>query len=144
MHVTVASERRWRIAPSWVARLLRFVAGRAPGLPRSTELSVALVGLKRSAELNRRYRRRNSPTNILSFHLAHRGSPLLGELILCPPRVADEAPQYGRTVREHAGRLLIHGFLHLRGFDHRATADRIRMERRERFLWKAWLQSHRS
>jgi len=132
-------------APS--AGEIRVWAGAALGRrARGRELAVRLVGARESRRLNARYRGCDEPTNVLSFpvagHLAHRvrlarqgsvtlGPSPLGDLVLCSPIVASEARRQGKSVRAHWAHLIVHGTLHLVGFDHEQPLDARRMERRE-------------
>jgi probable rRNA maturation factor len=101
------------------------------------ELSVRLVGQRESRTLNARYRRRDKPTNVLSFPAADaqdaRGSTPqpLGDLVICPDVLRAEARAQGKSVRAHWAHLVVHGTLHLVGYDHERTRDAARMERRE-------------
>ena len=97
---------------------------------RGGELSILVVGPARSRSLNRRYRRRNHATNVLSFPAAERGR-CLGDLVICPQVLRREARAAGLAERAHWMHLVIHGALHLIGYDHERAADARRMEQRE-------------
>jgi probable rRNA maturation factor len=103
---------------------------------RGRELSVLVVGPARSRSMNRRFRARNYPTNVLSFAPATPG-PLLGDLVICPQVLQREARAQGKAVRAHWMHLVIHGALHLIGYDHARPRDARRMERREVRLLRA-------
>jgi probable rRNA maturation factor len=93
-----------------------------------------VVGAARSRSLNALYRRRDQPTNVLSFSGAGQhpdGRHYLGELVLCAPVVAREARVQGKTPQSHWAHLTIHGVLHLLGFDHERQGEAQKMERRE-------------
>lgn len=85
------------------------------------ELSIRLVDETESAELNNDYRGKNYPTNVLSFPFE---SPvplepiLLGDLVLCVPVVEREAAEQEKTINDHWAHLIVHGCLHLLGYDH--------------------------
>lgn len=136
MRIEVVAERRWGVSAAWVRRILAVGWRHVPGRRSSLALSVALVGRAMSAKLNARYRRTPGPTNILSFPLASSSdrTGLLGEIILCVPVVRAEAKRYGRPFRQQAALLLLHGLLHLHGYDHRQPSERQRMERLEHRL----------
>jgi probable rRNA maturation factor len=101
------------------------------------ELGVCTVGEAESAQLNARFRGRDKPTNVLSFPAAPLpaaaadGPPPLGELVICPRLLEAEAREQDKTLRAHWAHLVVHGTLHLAGYDHVRTADARRMERRE-------------
>ena len=133
VHLRRATRRGW--VPGTAA--LRHWASLALGRQaRGRELSVLVVGSARSRSLNRRYRQRNYPTNVLSFAPAAPG-PLLGDLVICPEVLQREARAQGKAVRAHWTHLVIHGALHLIGYDHARPVDARRMERREVRLLRA-------
>ena len=85
------------------------------------EVSIYIVEEDESQELNAQYRGRDYPTNVLSFpaDIAEEvGVPLLGDLVVCAPVVEREAQEQGKTLQAHWAHMLIHGTLHLVGFDH--------------------------
>lgn len=110
---------------------------------RSAEVSVLLVGDKAMRTLNRQYRGKDRTTDVLSFPLRdgrfNRIQPhVLGDLVLSLPAAARQAKAAGETCHVEIERLLVHGYLHLLGYDHeRSRAEASRMEGRERRLRKA-------
>lgn len=123
------------------------VATREPGLPGAgqieawaraaleglseAELTIRLVSREESADLNRRYRHRAGPTNVLSFPAdlpPGVDSALLGDVVICAPLVADEAAAQGKDVAAHWAHLVVHGVLHLRGYAHDGDEEAERME----------------
>ncbi|HCS62926.1 MAG TPA: rRNA maturation RNase YbeY [Cellvibrio sp.] len=85
------------------------------------EVSVYIVDEDEGQELNAQYRGKDYPTNVLSFpaDIAEEvGVPLLGDLVVCAPVVEREAQEQGKTLQAHWAHMLIHGTLHLVGFDH--------------------------
>jgi probable rRNA maturation factor len=102
---------------------------------RGGELAVRVVGLSESRRLNARYRGRDRPTNVLSFPVSGATLPAaarpLGDLVICPRIVRDEARRQRKTVRAHWAHLVVHGALHLIGYDHEQPREARRMERRE-------------
>ena len=93
-------------------------------------LSVRVVGRARSRSLNAHYRRKNKPTNVLSFGGAGDapdGRHYLGELVICAPVVAHEARVSGKPLRAHWAHMTVHGVLHLMGFDHEAAQEAAKM-----------------
>jgi probable rRNA maturation factor len=102
----------------------------APG----RELSVLLVGERRSRTLNARYRGRDKSTNVLSFpapQVTTRSAGALGDLVICPAVLRVEAREQRKDVRAHWAHMVVHGLLHLLGYDHERERDAQRMERRE-------------
>lgn len=85
------------------------------------EVSVYIVDEDESQELNSQYRGKENPTNILSFPAdipEEVGIPLLGDLVICAPVVEREAQEQQKTVDAHWAHMLVHGSLHLLGYDH--------------------------
>lgn len=106
-------------------------------------LSISLVTDAAIRKLNREYRDRDKPTDVLSFPLdapldaprAGDGAPrLLGDVVISVPTARRQAAAYEATPQRELERLLIHGILHLLGHDHHRRAERARMQREERRL----------
>jgi probable rRNA maturation factor len=142
MSVRVAGPPRG--APRFDRRLLARRARRllaALALPRA-ELSLALVSDDAIAALNTAHRRKRGPTDVLSYsllegaHAAQRGA-LLGDVVIGVGVAARQAREVGHSLNDELLRLLIHGVLHLLGFDHERPNDARRMRAKERALWKA-------
>lgn len=96
-----------------------------------TEISVRLVGSEEMATLNRTYRGKDGPTNVLSFPAdlpPELELPLLGDIVICAPVVRREAAQQGKTETAHWAHMTIHGTLHLLGFDHIEDSEAATME----------------
>ena len=108
---------------------------------RNRELSVRVVGRAESRKLNAHYRGKDYPTNVLSFPATPLPAPLartaetqqpLGDLVICPQVLRHEAREQQKSLRAHWAHLVVHGALHLIGYDHeRSAGDARRMERRE-------------
>jgi len=92
-------------------------------------ITIRIVSESESAELNKRYRKIDKPTNILSFLIE--GSPLIGDLILCHPIIKEEAKEQNKEIISHYAHLVIHGYLHLLGYDHENDKESIKMEAKE-------------
>ncbi|TAK00638.1 MAG: rRNA maturation RNase YbeY [Candidatus Manganitrophaceae bacterium] len=106
------------------------------------EMGIIFVNDRRIRIYNREYRKKDKPTDVLSFPMREGvGGALhphfLGDVMISLERSAEEALEYGRSRREQLLILLIHGTLHLLGYDHeRSPAEERRMQRRERLLFK--------
>jgi probable rRNA maturation factor len=125
-----------RVSAGWLpgAHDLRRWAGAALGRRAAgREISVLLVGPARSRALNARYRGRDRPTNVLSFRAAGavQDCGVLGDLVICPAVLRAEAQAQRKSARAHWAHLVVHGVLHLAGYDHERERDARRMERRE-------------
>jgi rRNA maturation RNase YbeY len=135
---------RGRRAPALAGRLGRSARRllRALRLP-DAELSLVLVSDREMRALNRRWRGRDRSTDVLSF--AQREGPggapdgVLGDVVISVDTARRQAAERGSTLAREADRLLIHGLLHLLGYDHeRSEAEARRMRRRELSLAR-WL-----
>jgi probable rRNA maturation factor len=111
---------------------------REAGVSRATEITVRVVDADESRTLNRDYREKDKPTNVLSFpnelpdFLRDQFEVLpLGDLVICAAVVLDEAAEQDKTTRDHWAHLTVHGILHLLGFDHINDTDAEEMEAKE-------------
>nr|WP_249365801.1 rRNA maturation RNase YbeY [Pseudoalteromonas sp. NEC-BIFX-2020_002] len=102
-----------------------------------SELSIVIADEAQSQQLNNDYRGKDKPTNVLSFEFeAPPGIdiPLVGDLIICPAIVLAEAIEQEKTFHDHFAHMVIHGCLHLLGFDHIKDEDANEMESIEKQL----------
>lgn len=98
------------------------------------ELVIRLVDTDEGSELNRTYRGKSGPTNVLSFPFeAPPGVPMehLGDLVVCVPVVQREAAEQGKPVEAHFAHMVVHGTLHLLGMDHQNDTEAEAMEELE-------------
>lgn len=149
LEIAVEADEEWDSSRSW-KQLVRNAAEAAiaesafPQLTSSdrlVEISVRLTGDKEVQSLNAQWRGKDKPTNVLSFPMAESddlqgtnvAGPelLLGDIILARGVCEAEAADKGVTVEQHATHLLIHGTLHLLGYDHHEEDDAADMEARE-------------
>jgi probable rRNA maturation factor len=94
---------------------------------RPSQATIRIVGRREGRRLNRIFRRKNYATNVLSFPYGNGR----GDLVLCHPVIAREARAQGRALAAHYAHLVLHGLLHLRGYDHEKKREAERMERAE-------------
>ncbi|MGE0581408.1 MAG: rRNA maturation RNase YbeY [Steroidobacteraceae bacterium] len=119
-----------------MSRWARAALGRRGG---GRELAVRIVAPRESRRLNAAWRGKDRPTNVLSFPAPPlpAGTPQadverpLGDLVICAAVVRDEAREQGKPLAAHWAHLVVHGALHLVGYDHVDDSDAARMERRE-------------
>lgn len=106
-----------------------------------SELSIELVGDRRMRRLNHTYRHKDRSTDVLAFAMRECHSPhtgLLGDVVISVPTAQRQALEAGRSLEEELVVLLIHGVLHLCGYDHeRSEQEAARMRRRERAILKS-------
>ncbi|MEN6587606.1 MAG: rRNA maturation RNase YbeY [Sulfuricella sp.] len=96
-------------------------------LEGDAEVTVRLVDEQEGRELNREYRGKDYATNVLSF-VYQQEFPCQGDLVLCTPVVSREAEEQGKSVEAHYAHLVVHGMLHLQGYDHENEDDALAME----------------
>ena len=107
--------------------IFRAIADEA--LPSDYELSVAFVPASAMQKFNLMYREKNEPTDILSFPLDEKK----GEIYICPSETRRMAPEFDRSYDNFLNFLFIHGCVHLKGYDHGATMERIEDKIRAKF-----------
>jgi probable rRNA maturation factor len=91
------------------------------------DLSIVLVGRKKIRELNRSYRKEDRATDVLSFEYN-----TLGEIVFCPEMIRKNAEKFNSTFKKELARVLIHGILHLLGYNHeRSVAEAKKMNKKE-------------
>ena len=102
---------------------------------KSVEISIRIVDEEESQLLNKQYRSKDKPTNVLSFPMEIPEELLnkldvimLGDLVICAPIVEKEAKSQGKEPNAHWAHMVIHGILHLQGFDHVLESDAQEME----------------
>ncbi|MGM0874309.1 MAG: rRNA maturation RNase YbeY [Bacillota bacterium] len=120
-----------------VEDLLQFAA-EVEEITQDAELSVTFVTNERIQEVNREYRNKDQPTDVISFALEEMGEgeieivgleqpPMLGDIIISIPRAKEQAIEYGHSFIRELGFLAVHGFLHLLGYDHMNDEDEKEM-----------------
>jgi len=142
------------VSRSWLGRTAEAVLAAAGA--GAAELSLVLVSDRRMRALNRRYRKKDRPTDVLAFPQLERHSAktswlrkpqalpggmsrtlpmLLGDVVIAMPTAKRQAKDLGHDIREEVTRLLVHGVLHLLGYDHeRSERDAQRMAQRENMI----------
>jgi probable rRNA maturation factor len=136
---------RWAQAASAVTPAARTEKKSLPRVDKELALTIRVVGAAESRRLNRTWRNKDKPTNVLSFPAAPlspgtNGEPPrfpakefseLGDLAICAPVVAREAREQGKSLQAHWAHMVVHGVLHLLGYDHETNRDAEVMEARE-------------
>ncbi len=122
-----------------VREIRRWALAALEGADVRGELTVRIVGEEESAALNERYRGKAGPTNVLAFPGADAPGvdadgelAPLGDLVICAPVVAREAREQGKSLAAHWAHMVVHGALHLLGYDHDTEPAADSMEGRER------------
>ncbi|MBD1382107.1 rRNA maturation RNase YbeY [Metabacillus arenae] len=109
-------------------------AAEVENVPQDAELSVTFVTLSRIQEINKEYRGKDRPTDVISFAMEEQGEgeievqgvdmpPMLGDIIISIEKAAEQAEEYGHSFMRELGFLAVHGFLHLLGYDHETNEE---------------------
>ena len=130
---------QFMVTPEGVPRGRKLERWVLAALPRHDETIVTLrvVGEEEGRQMNRDYRGKDYATNVLTFAL-HEGEerlpgmPLIGDILLCAPVVEKEAQEQGKALEAHYAHLVVHGMLHLQGYDHQDDEEAEAMEALER------------
>jgi probable rRNA maturation factor len=132
--------RHWRKQPraGIIVKKAISAAAKVASTPRA-ELAIVLSDDSAIRALNRDWRGKNAPTNVLSFPAQASGKAALpslyiGDIVIAYQTTAREAVAEGKPFRHHLAHLAVHGFLHLIGYDHETERDAQRMERLERAI----------
>ncbi len=120
--------------------LINKTKGKIPSLPFSVmkdailgknySLSLIFIGEKKSLELNRTYRKKNKPANVLSFPYSKKD----GEIFICIAVAKRQAGDFERTWQDFVGFLVIHGMLHLKGMDHSSIMSKAESKYEKKYL----------
>ncbi|GEK89058.1 probable rRNA maturation factor [Alkalibacterium putridalgicola] len=124
---------------AWMEDLLQFAAAKL-SIPENAEISVTVVDDQKIREINREYRNKDAVTDVISFALEDDEDIFmtldmeegeiprdLGDIFLSYDKAVEQAEEYGHSVDRELGFLLVHGFLHLNGYDHMTETDEKEM-----------------
>ncbi|WP_409297619.1 rRNA maturation RNase YbeY [Peribacillus sp. SCS-26] len=131
-----------------VEGLLEFAAGKLE-VTEGAEVSITFTGNERIQEINRDYRGKDQPTDVISFALEEMGEDeieivgadmprVLGDIIISVDRTREQADEYGHSFDRELGFLALHGFLHLLGYDHMTEEDEKRMFGKQKEILDAY------
>jgi len=101
---------------------------------QNAEIVIRVVDEKESADLNGQYRGKHGPTNVLSFPFQAppgMATDILGDILICAPVVEREAKEQGKSLQAHWAHIVVHGVLHLQGYDHIEEDEAVIMESEE-------------
>ncbi|EMI09911.1 rRNA maturation RNase YbeY [Anoxybacillus gonensis] len=120
-----------------IEKLLQHAA-KEENVPDGAEVGITFVDNEKIREINRDYRGKDQPTDVISFALEEMGEeeieivgvdvpPVLGDIIISVPKAREQAEQYGHSFMRELGFLAVHGFLHLLGYDHETEEEEKEM-----------------
>ena len=114
---------------------LTLAAQIAPPPKHKNEICIRIIDEKESAHLNKTYRHKQGATNILSFayqqDIDENNDNLLGDLAICAPIITRQAQQQSKLLLAHWAHIVIHGYLHLLGYEHQTQQETTKMEQLE-------------
>ena len=133
MNVFVANEQELPVDSERLIALARHTLS-AEDVDGDAELSVLLIAGDHMQRLNSRFAGNDYPTDVLAFPMMEdsddEDATLLGDVVICPQVAVENARKIGHTFEQEIDTLLIHGTLHLLGYDHQGKADKALMDRR--------------
>lgn len=111
-------------------RLLKNIAKKVlKGENKELDVSIGIVGKEEIEKLNKKYRKKNKPTDVLSFLYENSG-----EIVLCPQIIKENAKVFKSDLKRELSRILIHGLLHLAGYDHeKSKKGAEKMQKKENY-----------
>ncbi len=130
LDIAIQTATRERSIPT--AEFLQTIARQALGDVADAEITIRLVDAEESRDLNKKWRHIDKPTNILSFPISRADDVvpmLMGDLVICAALIQQEAAEQNKPLDAHWAHILIHGILHLSGYDH-AEAEEARLMQR--------------
>ncbi len=113
----------------WEERITQLVELTLRGEESEGEVSILITDQEQIEDLNRRYRNRSGPTDVLSF--PQDLPDLLGDIVLCQERILEQAREYGHSPLRELSYLIIHGLLHLMSYSHQDPEAKKRMRAKE-------------
>lgn len=129
---TLTPEVRKEAIAAWAEKVIRHQGGEAA----ATEVCIRVVAEEESQSLNTTYRGKDNSTNVLSFpaeiDLPELEMRVLGDIVICAPVVEREAIEQSKSLRDHFAHMVVHGMLHLYGYDHEDLSEADVMEGIER------------
>ncbi|CRK84180.1 rRNA maturation RNase YbeY [Neobacillus massiliamazoniensis] len=128
-----------------IERIIKFAAEKE-NIMEQSEVSITFVSNERIQEINREYRDKDTPTDVISFAMEELGEGeveligeemprILGDIIISVPKAKEQANEYGHSFIRELGFLAVHGFLHLLGYDHMTKEEEEVMFTRQREIF---------
>lgn len=142
MDVFVANEQSVEVGETHLVDLARH-ALQSEGVDEEAELSILIVDSGHMQRLNSRFADSNHTTDVLAFPMSEDEEDmlLLGDVVMCPEVAQRNARRYNHSLSDEMELLLVHGILHLLGYDHQADGDKMKMERRTKELLDSYNRS---
>lgn len=134
-HIIVQRAVRNQSIPS-TAQLKRWAKAALQEKVANAEVTIRVVDEAEITELNSTYRKKNKPTNVLSFPFempegVDMETPILGDVVICAQVIAEEAEQQHKSLEAHWAHMVVHGILHLLGYNHEENEEAEEMETEE-------------
>lgn len=100
----------------------------------NVSVNIRIVGREEGTEINKKFKKKNAPTNVLAFvgdpvkeNKLGIEAPTLGDIVVCYPVVQEESDDLNKSVKDHFVHMIVHGFLHLMGYDHQDDQEEYEM-----------------
>lgn len=100
----------------------------------NVSVNIRIVGREEGTEINKKFKKKNAPTNVLAFvgdpekeNELGIEAPTLGDIVVCYPVVQEESDDLNKSVKDHFVHMIVHGFLHLMGYDHQDDQEEYEM-----------------
>lgn len=137
MIADVANKSEYSIETKKVKKIIIFIMKNLK-LRSSQEVSITFLNLSEMTQLHEKWMREPGPTDVMSFRLSEISDfdHSLGDIVICPDVADQDAKKLKKQPGLHLTFLLVHGMLHLIGFDHQAKAEKVEMQRQEQNLMK--------
>jgi len=126
--IEVRNLSKQKINPAWLKKIAKAILKKEK--KKKLELSIVLVGQARIKKLNKQYRQKNRPTDVLAF--AYNG---LGEIVIYLEQVKRNAQKFNTSFKDELKRVLIHGILHLLGYDHEQSVKQAQQMRKKEEIY---------
>ena len=141
MRLAVFKEESVRIPRKPIEKLFRRIMEKESDKNAQGKINLIFTSDKSIQRLNKEYRRKNKPTDVLSFNLnkSSRNAMVFGEVYISVNTTMRQAKEYGTTLNDEFLRLFCHGLLHLLGYDHIRPDERRKMEAREQYYLKPFM-----
>ena len=145
IEIFIEEEFRWLVDEDWARKIAQQVL-KAEGVAPPYEVSLVFTDSETVQQLNREYRGKDEPTDVLAFYMLQQkekvspfvlppdGVTRLGEVIISYPQAVEQAKEQGYSTEKELALLVIHGILHLLGYDHEEPKEEAKMRTREKEL----------
>ena len=123
-------QRKKKIGQKWFKKVIEQIKKETNVSKCNSEINVVFVNDRYIKFLNKKYLNRDYPTDVISFTYSRRRNKICGDIFISIPRAVAQSSRYKHSFHKELAFLIIHGFLHLLGYDHMKPYQKIRMNRK--------------